>query len=129
MKKLSRMCYETLSAASTNGFDEHTSDVEARLRYILQILPKSMRTEYADRVWDNLRAALGWGDDDKVAANDIADDDGLGWWWGGVAKTKTEVKLIDWYNSTERVIYVVSEFIPGYAPPKRFPSSGVIYWC
>ena len=124
------MCYETLSAASTNGFDEHTSekllsDVEARLRYILQILPKSMRTEYADRVWDNLRAAVGWGDDDKVAANDIADDDGLGWWWGGVAKTKTEVKLIDWYNSTERVISVVSEFIPGYAPPKRFPSSGI----
>ena len=137
MKKLSRICYETLSSASTDGFDKQTSDtlsflcsyVEARLRHILQILPKPLRNEYADCVWSNLGAAIGWGDYDEVSASDNDDDRNRCCWPGlrshSIPTTKTEVKLIDWYNSTERVISVVSEFIPGYAPPKRFPSSGI----
>ncbi len=36
--------------ASAIGFDAQNSDVEARLRYILPMLPKSMRIEYADGV-------------------------------------------------------------------------------
>ena len=140
MKKLSRICYETLSSASTDGFDKQTSDtlsflcsdVEARLRHILQILPKPLRNEYADCVWSNLGAAIGWGDDDEVSASDNVDDRNRCWWPGwsyyytrSFTTTKSVMKLIDWYDSTERVISVVSEFIPGYAPPKRFPSSGI----
>ena len=134
MKKLSKMCYETLSSASTNGFDNQTSDtlsflcsdVETRLRYILQILPKPLRNEYVDCVWSNLRAAIGWGDDDEVSTSDNVDDDRNRWWPNtSLPKTKSVMKLVDWYANTERIISVVSEFIPGYRPIKRFPTSGV----
>ena len=50
MIKLGDICYEVLRSASTAGFDAQNSDVEARLRYILPMLPKSMRMEYADGV-------------------------------------------------------------------------------
>ena len=109
MIKLGDICYEVLRSASTAGFDAQNSDVEARLRYILPMLPKSMRIEYADGVWRSLGAAIGWRDDDTVY----------------VSSDNAAMKLIDWYDKTERVISVVSEFIPGYRPPKRFPASGV----
>ena len=109
MIKLGDICYEVLRSASTAGFDAQNSDVEARLRYILPMLPKSMRIEYADGVWRSLGAAIGWRDDDTVY----------------VSRDNAAMKLIDWYDKTERVISVVSEFIPGYRPPKRFPASGV----
>ena len=118
VEKLSGKCYETLSSASTIGFDAQNSDVEARLRYILPMLPKSMRVEYADSVWGSLGAAIGWRDDDTVFSNDNADDADSG-------MTKSVMKLRDWKHSTERVSSVVSEFIPGYRPPKRFPASVV----
>ena len=121
VKKLSGKCYETLSSASTIGFDAQNSDVEARLRYILPMLPKSMRVEYADSVWGSLGAAIGWRDDDRVAASDRAvDADGSD---GEITKSVT--KIADWYVRTDRFISVVSELIPGYEPPKRFPASGV----
>ena len=119
MKKLSEVCYETLSAVSTHGFDDKTSNVEARLRYVLQILPKPLRIEYVDHVWSNLRTTIGWKDDDTVISSDNADDEVDG------ETTKSVTKLIDWYDITERVIKVVSEFIRGYGPTKRFPKSGV----
>ena len=118
VNKLSQICYTILSWTSTAGFDKQTSDVEARLRFIFPILPKSMRTEYADNVWRSLGAPIGWGDNDIVAASDNTNDEDSG-------MTKSTTKLIDWYNKTEHVISVVSEFIPGYKPEKRFPTSGV----
>ena len=119
MRKLKQMCYEVLSSVSTANFDaQRTSDVEARLRYILPILPKSMRTEYADSVWRSLKAAIEPGDDATVASSDNVDDIDSDIW-------KLMMKLYAWHVSTERVIAVLSEFVPGYRPTKRFPASCV----
>ena len=110
-----------MSCASTESFDRQVSDAEAKLRNILPTLPKCERTEYADSVWDGLRAAIGWRDDDTVTASDRAVDvDGSD---GEITKSVT--KIADWYVRTDRFISVVSELIPGYEPPKRFPASGV----
>ena len=111
-----------MSCASTESFDRQVSDAEAKLRNILPTLPECERTEYADSVWDSLRAAIGWRrDDDRVAASDRAvDADGSD---GEITKSVT--KIADWYARTDRFISVVSELIPGYKPPKRFPASGI----
>ena len=118
MIKLGDICYEVLRSASTAGFDAQNSDVEARLRYILPILPKSMRTEYADSVWRSLEAAIEPGDDATVASSDNVDDIDSN-------IRKLIMKLIAWHVNTERVIAVLSEFVPGYRPTKRFPASCV----
>ena len=116
VKKSCKRCYEITSSTSRTGFDaQRPSDVESRLRCILPILRKSMRTVYADYVWDRLRTAIGWRDDDAV---ETSGDRGL----------KPVTNVVDWYNRTERIISVISEYIPGYKPTKRSPSYCCICW-
>ena len=118
VKKLREICYATLSSASTDGFDGDTSDVEARLRYILTILPKSMQIEYANCMWNGLRTAIGRRDHDTYGASNDDADEGL----------KHVTGLVRWHTSTKRIISVISEYIGGYRPPKRYPSYCCICW-
>ena len=107
-----------MSSASTESFDTQVSNAEVKLRDILPTLPKWKRTEYANNVWSSLGAAIGWRNDDTVAAasdQPTTDSD----------ITQSMTKVYDWFKRTERFITVVSEFIPGYKPPKRFPSAGI----
>ena len=85
------------SAFTVPGFDaQQTSDVKARLRFILPILPKSMRSEY-DRM----------GGDDAVASSDRG--------------FKSTMGLVECCNSTDRIISVISGFVPGFASTKWTP--------
>ena len=65
------MCYEILKLDFYNRF-QHTTKIrmsKTRLRYILPILPKSMRTEYADNVWRSLKASKSNREMTKIVAS------------------------------------------------------------
>jgi len=120
-------CDEKIETDVLRGFElgfygefRRAADLGCRsqIEIILPILPKSMRTEYADSVWRSLEAAIEPGDDATVASSDNVDDIDSD-------IRKLMMKLITWHVSTERVIAVLSEFVPGYRPTKRFPASCV----
>ena len=112
---------DEMSSSSTTSctcLDVQISKAEAKLREILPTLPEEKKTDYVNDVWSSLGAAIGWRNDDTVAAasdQPTTDSD--------IAQSMTKVD--DWLERTERFITVVSEFIPGYKPPKRFPSAGI----
>ena len=117
LKKSCKRRYKIPSRTSENGFNvqqnQRTSSVEARLRHILPILPKTIRTGYVDYVWNRMRTAMYIYYYDKST-----NERGL----------KPVMSVVDWYNESERIISVISEYIPGYEPKKRTASYCCICW-